>query len=215
MGQRYIMPSTTSYYLFHITHDKNTTKVYKFDTDNLCLIFKYILKKWGKNYLKFIKYVQQIDPLIAGNIPDSILSYFTNFDNMEIDIVDMIYKISTQDLLKLFKILFCASRKNRWSDDYKVKNMANLICNIDYIYLRKINVKPDDDTIHLRCEYCKYDEYKTCESLKFSDIDSYENDTCYDGEYFNIVCKISDIETISPYSKLDIDEFLIRINMIL
>jgi len=192
-----------SYYLFHITDVEDTVKVYKFDTNNLILIFKYIMEKWWKNYLKFIKYTW-IDTHISSSIPNDIFNYI-NDETSKSDMFDMIYKIDTQDLLKLFRVRFCSSNKFLIADKRSDRGiLSNGILNTDYIYLQKIETKNTDNFVSLHCEYDLKDNCR-CESLNFDEITEYCNTTNFDMEFYDIVYPISDIETISTYSNTDPD----------
>jgi len=177
-----------SYYLFHII-DEDKSKVYKFDTKKLCLIFEYIIKKWGKNYLKYIKYAQ-LDSDTSRQIPKSILK-FVNDKKRMIDIID---QIDTQYILKLFHIRFCLSTNFQLSHPI----LQDEIFDMDYIYLQKLNIKDSHDVISLHCEYDLEDDCR-CESLRFTDLPVYCNTTFFDYEAFDIIYKISDIENISVY----------------
>jgi len=193
-----------SYYLFHITNVEETTKVYKFDTDNLKLIFKYIMRKWGKSYLKFIKYAQ-IDTQIGNMIPKSILK-FVNSETEESDMINMVNQIDTKDILKLFRIPFFASRKF-YLDSYEnneLHNMANEMYKLDYIHLEKLYVEITDIVINLHREYDFKDSCNYCNPLNSEERLGYCKSTLYDIEYFDVVCKIIDIETLYTCSIIDI-----------
>jgi len=184
-----------SYYLFHVTNDDDTAKVYKFDTDNFYQIFKYIIKKWGKNYFDFIKYTEK-DVLLSKPIPKSILDFIYPKTD-EICMIDMMHKIDIQDILKLFHVRFFVSKVFQMSSDENSYNiLINKIYNMDYIYLQKLEVKDDDDVLSLHCEYDLEDNCR-CKSLKFKDLEEYCNSTYFDFEDFDIVYPISDIKTIS------------------
>jgi len=189
-----------SYYLFHITNDEDTSKVYKFDTNNLYLIFKYIIRKWRDNYLRFIKYTQ-VDTRISRSIPDSILKIF---NNKIICMNDMIYKINIQDLLKLFRVRFGTTKKNILDDGIKCDILSYDIYQMDYIYIQKLDIKDTDDVIALHCAYDLENNCR-CEPLKFADLPMYYNTTYFGIETLDIVYKISDIETISAYPNTDLD----------